>query len=446
VFSLFVYISICIYISVKLTLFSAIIVPVFYFSLRVLIQKIRSLSDVYATDYSDMGTKISNALSCMMLVKAYAYEETEKQRFSMTSDRVRDSQFNIDKKQLLVSPFQELVGLCMLMFLVGFVAFLFVKEGTGDVARFMVFFVVLRKGIPCFGVFSRMQAQLAGLRGPIKAIEDMFSDEEKFLIPEGDKAFPGLEKNIEVKDFNFSYLKGRQIFSGLNLTVKKNEVVAIVGPSGSGKTTLINLLMRFYDVPSGKIFLDGTDIKEFTIKSIRDKIALVSQETLLLNASFRSNLIYGLERDVPETELRDVLERARLSDLFRHIGLDGLIGERGVKLSGGEKQRLSIARAMLKNPEILILDEATSALDTATEILVRDALEEIVVGRTALVIAHRLATIRHADRIVVLDKGGIVEEGTFEVLVANQEGRFYSYWQAQKLESKNRKSGAQQAS
>lgn len=433
VFSLIVYTTVAFLISWKLTLFSAITFPILHFSLRVLIQKINNSSKSFSSAYSEMGAKISNALSCMMLVKAYTNEEKEKQWFSFTSDRVRNCQFSIDKKSLLISPFQEIVGLCIILLLVGVMAFLFVREKSGEVAGFLVFFLVLRRASSQFGVFTLFQSTLAGIRGPLSELREIFDDKGKAIIPEGFRTLTALREKIEFKDLNFSYVEGRPILDHFNFSVKKGEAVAMVGSSGSGKSTVVNLLMRFYDTPPGTLLIDGTDIREFTLRSLRSKIALVSQDTLLLNAPFRLNLVYGLERRVSDAELEAVLEKARLLQIAKLIGLDAQIGERGVKLSGGERQRLSIARAMLKNPEILILDEATSSLDTTTERLIQAALDEIVVGKTVIVIAHRLATIRDADRIVVLEKGRVREEGSFMELLAQKEGRFYSYWQSQKI-------------
>lgn len=437
IFSLFIYMGICFFISWKLMLFSILVFPITHFSVLILIQKIRKSSEGFAKAYAEMGNKISNALSCMMLVKAYSNEAKEKEWFDFTSDRVRDFQFSISKKQLFLPPFQEVVGLCLILGLVAFMAFLMFWEKTGDLAKFLVFFVAIRRAAGYFGIFNTIQSTLAGILGPLQEIGDIFDDENKFFIPEGNTVFTGLQNKIEYKNLTFSYAQGQTVLNGLNLSIEKGKTVAIVGSSGSGKTTLVHLLMRFYDVLPGTLFIDGKDIREFTSLSLHDKMALVSQDTLILNASFKVNLIYGLKRKVSEKEIEDVLERSRLLQLVKLIGLDAPLGERSVKLSGGEKQRLSIARAILKNPDIIILDEATSALDTVTEGLIRDALNEIVVGKTAIVIAHRLATVRSADRIVVLEKGCVVEEGTFEDLLSNKEGHFYLFWQTQRLKEEH---------
>jgi ABC-type multidrug transport system fused ATPase/permease subunit len=212
-------------------------------------------------------------------------------------------------------------------------------------------------------------------------------------------------------------------------------MTAIVGQTGSGKTTLINLLMRFYDIPKNSIKIDDDDIKDLTIKSLRRYIAIVSQETQLFNESLRTNLVYGLDNEISDEEAISALKKARLYDYVSKLpeGIDTFIGDKGVKLSGGEKQRLAIARALLKGSEILILDEATSSLDTKTERLIQEAINEAIKDKTSIVIAHRLSTIKHADKIVVLENGNVAEQGTLKELL-KMKGLFYQYWEEQKFD------------
>ena len=216
--------------------------------------------------------------------------------------------------------------------------------------------------------------------------------------------------------------------------MEKGKTVAIVGPTGAGKTTIINLLMRFYDCPSSAIFIDGEDIRSFTLQSLRAHIALVSQEVFLFNDTIKNNMIYGLDREVGNDELIEVAKKARLYDFIARMpqGFDTEVGDRGIKLSGGEKQRLSLARALLKGSEILILDEATSSLDSKTEQLIQQAINEAIKNRTSIVIAHRLSTIKNADKIIVLDNGSVTETGTLDELL-ERKGQFYELWEAQKF-------------
>jgi len=230
---------------------------------------------------------------------------------------------------------------------------------------------------------------------------------------------PPFEKEIAYRNVNFEYHKDRPVLKNINLSIKKGGIVAIVGPSGSGKSTLVDLLPRFYDVTSGLIEIDGVDIRNYKMASIRTQVGIVTQETILFNDTIRGNIAYG-RADLPLAQIENAAKAANAHDFIVRAqhGYDTLIGERGVKLSGGERQRLSIARAILKNPPILILDEATSALDTGSEKLVQEALNNLMKSRTTIVIAHRLSTIIHADKIVVLDKGMIAAEGKHEELLS----------------------------
>jgi len=241
-----------------------------------------------------------------------------------------------------------------------------------------------------------------------------------------------LAGDIEYRGVGFGYGGGRAVFAGLDLAVKAGETVAFVGPSGAGKTTICSLLPRFYEVACGAITIDGIDIRDMTLKSLRSNIGIVQQDVFLFAGTVRENIAYG-RLGAGEAEVRDAARRARLDDVIASLpdGLDTVIGERGVKLSGGQKQRLAIARIFLKNPPILILDEATSALDTETERAIQQSLAELSEGRTTLVIAHRLATIANADRILVVDDGRIVESGTHAELIARKDGRYRNLQAAQ---------------
>src|SRR5699024_5321766 len=225
---------------------------------------------------------------------------------------------------------------------------------------------------------------------------------------------------ISYRNIDFYYDEEESLLTNINFSVAEGESVALVGPSGGGKTTICNLLPRFYDVTGGSITIDGMDIRDMTIRSLRQHIGIVQQDVFLFDGTIRENIAYG-KLDATEEEIWQAARQAQMESFILEMpaGLETLIGERGVKLSGGQKQRLSIARMFLKNPPILILDEATSALDTETEAAIQTALTELAIGRTTLVIAHRLATIRHADRIIVISDAGVEEQGTHEELLRN---------------------------
>ncbi|RPH87493.1 MAG: ATP-binding cassette domain-containing protein, partial [Deltaproteobacteria bacterium] len=243
-------------------------------------------------------------------------------------------------------------------------------------------------------------------------------------------ALPSVSKGIEIKNVTFCY-ETMPVLKNINLSIKAGEVVAFVGMSGGGKTSLVNLIPRFYDISEGCVLIDGHDVRDVTLQSLRGQIAIVTQQTILFNDTVKNNIAYG---DIKRTE-EDIFNAAKAANAHDFIsrlpkGYDSNIGELGTKLSGGEKQRISIARALLKNAPILILDEATSSLDTEAEIEVQDALDNLMKGRTTLVIAHRLSTIRNADRIIALVNGKIVEEGNHEALMT-QRGEYYRLYNLQ---------------
>jgi subfamily B ATP-binding cassette protein MsbA len=298
----------------------------------------------------------------------------------------------------------------------------------------LLFFYLLKQASNRFYFLSIVKNSFARVAGPIAEITKIFDDRDKFFVISGKKEFPGLTDNIEFRNLNFSYIDKTQVLKDISLTIEKGKITALVGPTGAGKTTLINLILRFYECPPSSIFIDGTDIKEFSLSSLRKHMALVSQDALLFDDTLKNNIVYGLNREISEEELTGIAHKARLYDFIMKLPhkFDTYIGDRGVRLSGGEKQRVTIARALLKNTEILILDEATSSLDSKTEKLIQEAINEAIKGRTTIVIAHRLSTIKNADKIAVVEDGRFIEEGTLPVLL-DKKGKFYEYWQEQKF-------------
>ena len=238
-----------------------------------------------------------------------------------------------------------------------------------------------------------------------------------FNLPDA-KNIDVFSKDIVYKNVSFEYEQNKSILKNINIDIKKGQTVAFVGSSGSGKSTIANLLLRFYDVNSGEILVDGTDIKNLTLESLRDKIGVVSQDVFLFNDTVKYNIAYG-KLDAGDEEIENAAKAANAHKFISAMpdGYNTLIGERGMKLSGGEKQRIAIARAMLKNPPILVLDEATSALDSESEKLVQEAIETLMKNRTVILIAHRLSTVKNADQIIVIDKGTVVERGKHQELL-----------------------------
>jgi subfamily B ATP-binding cassette protein MsbA len=302
---------------------------------------------------------------------------------------------------------------------------------------------LVEKGLVTGAGFIAFVAAFSQITRPLRSFIDQFANinqgvaagERIFTLIDADnevkdkenaKEFEGLKDSIELRNVEFSYDGDRKVIDGVNIKIKKGETIALVGPSGGGKSTLSELIPRFYDVTAGEVLFDGVPVSDYKQESIRAKMSIVSQETVLFNDSIEGNILMGR----PTATHDEVVEASKVANAHGFImdsseGYDTNIGDRGTKLSGGQRQRLSIARAVLKNPEILILDEATSALDTESEKLVQDALTNLLKGRTSVVIAHRLSTIYNADRIYVIDEGRIAEEGTHKELL--EKGGIYAH-------------------
>ncbi len=434
-FMLLVYIVVLFFISWKLTLLAMLIFPAMNFMVKWLIEKIKKTSMDMAAAYTELGREIFNVLTCIPLVKAYTREEEEKRQFAKISDRVQMFDFSIDKKSHLINPIQEMIMMSAVLVLISFMAVMVVRGGgQAAVASFLVFFYTLRRAAMSFGVFNQAKAVFAGIQGPLSAIREILEDDGKYFIPDGEVKFCGLRHGIHFKNVCFFYLAEQPVLKNVDLFFEKNKTTAIVGPTGAGKTTIANLILRFYDVTDGEILVDGVNIKQFMLKSLRNRMAIVSQDIQLFNDTLRENITYGLDEELTEERIFDAIQKARLSDFIKKLpnGLETLIGDRGVLLSGGEKQRVSIARALLRDAEIMIMDEATSSLDSETERLIQEAVSDLMKGKTSVVIAHRLSTIKNADKVMVVEDGQKVEEGTLAELLRKKR-RFFHYWEQQKF-------------
>ena len=302
------------------------------------------------------------------------------------------------------------------------------KENSGlDYASFMVFFVALYSTFQPMRTLARIYNDLQKGLGVAVRYFEIYDFEVDIANPPDGVKFEGLRDSIKLEGVTFSYSGRKKALKNIDLTIKKGEVIAFVGSSGGGKTTITNLIPRFYDPVEGCIYLDGIDLKKFDLKSLREKIGIVTQDTILFHETVFNNIAFG----VPETDPERVFAAAKAAYAHDFIlklpdGYDTIIGERGSRLSGGQKQRIAIARAILSDPEIIIFDEATSSLDSEAELLIQQAMENIIRGRTVIMIAHRLSTIRHANRILVIEKGTIVEEGVHEELLkANGQYKYF---------------------
>ncbi|MFA5336716.1 MAG: ABC transporter ATP-binding protein [Candidatus Omnitrophota bacterium] len=433
-FTLIVYLIIMFTIEARLTVLVILLLPFLQRLSHRIIEKIKKSSSIYASFSKKINEQIFNILSCFPLVKIYAREEREKEEFNILSNNLRIAEFSIDRKSQLIRPINEIIIFIIIMLLISIMTFMVTKEKTGQVSSFLVFFYLLKRASSSLYFLTMIKNSLATISGPVSEIKKIFDDEGKFFVVDGEREFTGLKNGIELRNLTFSYVDNVQVLKNFSFVIEKNKMTALVGPSGAGKTTLINLILRFYECLPSSIYIDGIDMRNFSLASLRKHMALVSQDALLFNDTIKKNITYGLDRVIDESELVEIAKKARLYDFILKLPnrFNTYIGDRGVKLSGGEKQRVAIARALLKNAELLILDEATSSLDSKTEKLIQEAISEAARGKTTIVIAHRLSTIKNADKIVVMESGSFIEGGTLNELLA-KKGKFYEYWQEQKF-------------
>ncbi|MET0744431.1 MAG: ABC transporter ATP-binding protein, partial [Microvirga sp.] len=378
----------------------------------------------------DFNARIEENVGGIRVVQAFANEDHERRLFARDNQNYRRTKLEAYRIMAAATSLSYLsMRLIQMIAMVAGSWFVLKGELTagGFVGFLLLVGVFFRPIEKINSVIETYPKGIAGFRRYVGFLETRPDIADR----PGARDIPTLSGNIRYDDVRFGYTSDREALRGVSLAIQAGETVAFVGPSGAGKTTICSLLPRFYDVTGGSIAIDGIDIRAMTLRSLRGHIGIVQQDVFLFAGTLRENIAYG-RLEASEPDIRDAARRARLDDVIAGLpaGLDTVIGERGVKLSGGQKQRLAIARMFLKNPSILILDEATSALDTATEQAIQQALRELSKGRTTLVIAHRLATIRDADRIVVMDDGRIVEEGSHDELLA-RDGIYRRLSQAQ---------------
>jgi len=377
------------------------------------------------------------SFSGVKIVRAFGLEPRELKKFQTYNDNYLKVMKKNVKYVEMTSPFLEVLGVASSAFILWYGGSQ-VLSGEISQGTFLAFIVALfMMYTPIRILFKIMASVQTSLAGAERVFEILDLPEEK--VREGQKELIDFKGKIEFQDVCFSYpSRAKMVLDKINLTVNKSEVIAIVGMSGAGKTTLVDLLFRFFDVTSGKILIDGEDIQSFKLSSLRNHLALVTQETFLFNDTILNNIAFGKKGESTREEILDAAKAAHVDYFVEHIeeGYETLIGERGVKLSGGQKQRIAIARAILRNAPILILDEATSALDSESEKLVQDALHNLMENRTSFVIAHRLSTIKHANRILVMDDGKIVESGNHQSLLASS-GLYQKYYNMQFIDLEN---------
>jgi len=425
-----VYFAFLLFQSPEMTLFTIVFAPAFVWLMGIIGKQLRRESMEAQSLWSDTMSQVEETLGGLRVIKAFNAEKKMDSRFHKITDRLRRKNIHVATRQVLAHPVSELLGTILLM-VVLCVGGLMIIRGRGlfggpfmDAPQFILFLVILYSVIEPIKELSNATYRIPKGLACMERINHILEAENPIQDPEHPQPLTGFNDAIRLENVHFSYEDGHEILKGVDLTIPRGKMIAIVGESGAGKSTLVDLIPRFWDVSGGRITIDGKDIREVTVHDLRALMGNVNQEPILFNDTIYNNIAFGVENATQE----QVIAAAKIANAHEFImekeeGYQTNIGDRGSKLSGGQRQRLSIARAILKNPPILILDEATASLDTESERLVQDALDRLMSNRTTIAIAHRLSTIKNADEIIVMHEGRIVERGRHEELI--EKGGYY---------------------
>ena len=418
-----VYVGTMLYISWPLTLFTFLVVPVLAFGIGAIGKKLKAKSLYVQQKLSESVSQIEETLGGLRIIKAFVAEKKMRSRYISVNNEYRRADMLVSIRQSAAHPVSEFLGTCMIVLVLWFGGTLiFSGYSSIDASTFIYYLVILYSTLQPLKDISKAGYSIQKGMASMERINKILDAENNIREAEHPTTIDSLHTDITFRHVSFSYSTGddaREILHDINLTIPKGKTIALVGQSGSGKSTLVDLIPRFHDIQKGEILIDGKNVKDISILSLRSIIGNVNQEAILFNDTVFNNIAFGVDGATEE----QVIEAARIANAHDFImemedGYNTCVGDRGCRLSGGQRQRISIARAILKNPPILILDEATSALDTESERLVQDALEKLMKTRTTIAIAHRLSTIRNANEIYVLHEGHIVEQGTHDELLA----------------------------
>jgi len=428
--------AIIFYLNWKLTGLILLVLPPLMLFARIFGKRLRNLSEKVQDKIAHALVVLEEVASSIKIVKSYTREPYEKKRFENEIESAFEQ--SIGKVRISSSFGPLILGLT---FLVSTILIWYggqqVMQGTttpGELAAFFLYALIMAGPI---GTFVKIYTQLQETLGAMRRVNEILDTKPLVNSPENPVKLTSLKGHVCFSEVIFGYEDVTPILNGISFDIHPGKTVALIGPSGAGKSTTVQLLLRFFDPQSGKIQIDGDDLKSLDLESYLSQVALVPQETLLFGGTIRENILYG-KLDATDTEIIEASKSANAHEFIVEFsnGYDTLVGEKGTKLSGGERQRIAIARALLKNPKVLVLDEATSALDNQSEMLIQDALEKLMAGRTTFIIAHRLSTVHNADKIIVLDKGKVVESGTHKELMAN-EGLYHHLYTMRLIEAES---------
>lgn len=423
-FLVVLYLGVAIWISWRLALITFLVLPPIVLLIGKVGARLRKRSARIQEKMADITSTLQETISGIRVVKAFGMETYERGRFFEETQEYLRRTIRMEVLGAMAGPLTEYLGVAGVVVILWYGGRQVLVGEAVSPDWFLIFLAATLSTMQPLRKVSKANNQLQTGLAAASRIFEIVDTSPTVRQPADPVALTGFDDRIEYEDVSFRYETGGEVLRGIDVTVRRGEIVAIVGPSGAGKSTLLDLLPRFYDPTEGRVTIDGIDLRDVDLASLRGLMGIVTQETILFNDTVRSNIAYGLE-GASDEEIEAAARAANAHDFISNLpeGYGTHIGERGTMISGGERQRIAIARAILKNPPILVFDEATSSLDTESERLVQEAIEHLLAGRTVLLIAHRLSTVRNADRIIVLKRGCIVESGTHDELM--EQGGVY---------------------
>ncbi|MEL6928965.1 MAG: heterocyst formation ABC transporter subunit HepA [Cyanobacteria bacterium J06600_6] len=412
--------------SIAISLFVLMFVGV-----STLIKKVREISFNTTRANSSYASIALELINGIKTVHASVAENFERERAESSSDKIKKVERQSTTFRYSVEPISEAASTTILITMLLYAFVFLIPTGKLTIASLLTFLFLLFRLIPIIRLINSSRSRLSNFQGSVSNIKELLRTDNKPYLDNGTKQFLWLDRGIELRSVDFGYEPDNLVLRNITLNIEQGKMTALVGGSGAGKTTIADLITRFYDPTLGDIYFDGVNLKKFDIRSVRSRMAVVSQDTFIFNASVRDNIAYGMT-NISDREILRAAKLANAEQFIRELpqGFETKLGDRGTRLSGGQRQRIAIARAILREPEILILDEATSALDSVTERLIQESLATLSTNRTVIAIAHRLSTIAEADKVIVLDQGRVIEQGSYQSLLS-RKGELWKYHQMQ---------------